>query len=303
MTGFESVKVSWIKDYLEQEGVDTTDLKGKAACVAKCEELSISPENIVSEYAINVDEEFELPTEDDMREPDYDSPCLSDEPQPPKYGTYEWNEYILGLMEDGELQEGVYPKVEGLRRLANEQLGDIIFSGSIELRSNMPEDQENSGRAYCVYEVQIEWSRLLAGKYIDINSEIFQVRTFRGVGGAYKGNTPKPPYYKFPEAIAETRAESRALKKALGLRVLTADEKMEEEEDFSDDSMNETQKAVITTKCRALGIDPEKLSQHVLNKTFDVLLRTDAASLIQQISKYQSNNTGSKEIPKEIKVD
>jgi len=108
--------------------------------------------------------------------------------------------------------------------------------------------------------------------------------------------------------MAETRAEARALRKALGLNNPAAEE-------FKDDKsvgvfessdvetlITEIQTKLINTKCNQLGIDVDKFQKkHFPNKELAQLTRTEASTLAAQINKYQTNTEESENIPDEIR--
>jgi len=126
----------------------------------------------------------------------------SEEDEIPEYGSLKWHSYVMSLFTVDELDNGA-PKVEGLRRVANFLLG-IVESGPIQVFPS--EDPVGPGRATVVYQVAFN-----------------NGMKFREVADSCAGNTD-PEYVKFPVAIASTRAEARALRKALMLKIHSADE-------------------------------------------------------------------------------
>ena len=124
------------------------------------------------------------------------------DPDHPTYGSKEWNEFVMSQFENNELIDG-NPICAGLRRVAEELLGDIISSGPSEVYPST--DPNGPGRATVVYQVVFNW----------MNSG--EVRTYSEVADVWHGNTDDL-FCAHPVATASTRAEGRALRKALKVR-------------------------------------------------------------------------------------
>lgn len=132
-----------------------------------------------------------------------------------EYGSREWNEYIVGMLDESEQIDG-YPKVNGLARLVN-ILGDVISSKPVNVIVT-----HGDVRSVTVnYEIQIEWK---LNTPVGFGNMMYtpQIRTFGAAADCNEdlGNT----FLKHPAAIAETKAYGRALRKALGLTVIAAEE-------------------------------------------------------------------------------
>ena len=97
----------------------------------------------------------------------------------------------------------------GLRRVVEEVLGTIISSGPIQVFPAT--DVNGPGRATVVFEVVIDWM------------DSGQLRTFADVADVWHGNTDDL-FCAHPVATASTRAEGRALRKALKVKCLAAEE-------------------------------------------------------------------------------
>lgn len=137
-----------------------------------------------------------------------------------KYGTPEWQEFILGQLTPDELVDGC-PKCNGLRRVALLYLGDFIYSGPKTYTiTNL---DENGTRVVTVsYEIAIDW-KLTRNVGYSNTPDLHEMRTFGGLADCLSNQTV---YGAHPAATAETKAESRALRKALALNVVTAEEKV-----------------------------------------------------------------------------
>lgn len=174
-------------------------------------------------------------------------------PDAPPYLSPEWHDYVMKHFQPDELIDG-NPLTAGLRRVAELLLGDIISSKPIEVK---PVEGNGVGRATVVYEVQFQWKLDGSGG----------VRVYADVADTWIGNTDDLFCVHAP-ATAATRAEGRALRKALKIRALAAEEltKKDVSKHLAD---NETlpeghEKIVkdqinfIITKCKKLNLDVMK---------------------------------------------
>lgn len=126
----------------------------------------------------------------------------------PRYGSDAWSDYIMSLFHEDEMIDG-NPLCHGLRRVATQVLGSIVSSKPVEVFPSL--DANGPGRATIVYEIIFDW----------MNSGEF--RTFGDVGEVWHGNTDDI-YLAHAAATACTKAEARALRKALMVRCTSADE-------------------------------------------------------------------------------
>lgn len=324
-TGFEKYSVAELRDALVNNGwteEQAAGVTGKQNLVAQIiavaggvEEAGRLLEGTLDPYddveveddIINMDEvEFEeevdstIPTDKDYTNVSYDSP--------------EWSNFVMEHFNDDELTDG-NPTVPGLRRVASKLLGDIVVSGPVSVQTHFPDNPMEVGRACVTYEVQIAWAFGLTS-FVD---ERLPVRVFRAVAGSYLGNTDDD-YAIYPEAIAETRAEGRALRKALGLKSVVCDEELtsksaadsvnshksvfdESAREWSaDQPIEPSQAAIIDLKCKALDISVEKFinlayyegrSATKAYESINDVPRGMAGHMVKQLTKYQSN-TGDK---------
>ena len=151
-------------------------------------------------------------TFDDVFEEDQEEVAVvkegSDEEERPSIFSDEWNEYVMAHFKSNELIDG-NPICAGLRRVAELLLGDIIESGPEQVFPAT--DNNGPGRATVVFSVTFNW----------MNGGT--VKTFKEVADVWHGNTDDL-FCAHPGATASTRAEGRALRKALKLRCLAAEE-------------------------------------------------------------------------------
>lgn len=311
MSDFTGLKVEQIKIALLVAGMpeaDIAELKGKAAFVEAAKNLGINPDDIAGETElVGSLAKAELESEEAPLSPDIDP--IVETNKPPKRSSAEWHDYVFSQFTSNELFNDL-PTINGLRRLSLLLLGEPIFSGCVDLKVFPGSGPNDPGRATCVYEVT----------YGNGHAQC----SYRGVGGSFVGNT-NDEYAAFPESIAETRAESRALRKALGLNVNSAEEITQKNtasviSDFVTESTGEykdesgitpSQVRIITKMCDDLKVDVLKfinkkfftgLSPEPQFKSIDDVPRAVAGSMIAELNKYQTQTDVSKDIPKEILV-
>lgn len=214
----------------------------------------------------------------------------------------EWHDYVMSLFTEDELDNG-NPKVNGLRRVAQALLGEIMYSGPINVYA--PETSDSVGRATVVYKIEFAWSHGV--KFADIRYDGFSlpIKTFVEVADVWSGNADRK-YAIHTTSLASTRAEARALRKALNIRCVAAEELVsssisESPADF--EPMTGNQQSVITAKCSSMGIDVEKLAKHIgLVSPTHKWTKADGNKLMSEINKMQTNITGDVQIPEEIKL-
>lgn len=225
----------------------------------------------------------------------------------PKYHQPEWHDYVMAQFVKEELDDKGNPKVDGLRRITELLLGEIVSSRPVTAAITNEVASVN-------WELTIAW-RADIEEYLDIcKTEPFPYRTFGAFVDACPANTTAP-YSKFLSSIADTRAEAKTLRRALRLRVIAA----EEAETFvgmdtsgngvsdgsykESDPASEGQKIQIKVLCERLGVDLSKLCTKELKKETALLNRADGSSLIQLLNKYQSNvKDNSEKVPEDVRV-
>ena len=219
----------------------------------------------------------------------------------PAYGSKEWNDYIMGKFESRELIDG-NPICAGLRRVAEDVLGSIVSSRPLQVWPST--DVNGPGRATVVFEVVINWM------------DSGELRTFAEVADVWHGNTDDL-FCAHPVATASTRAEGRALRKALKLRKLAAEELSKKDivsivqqtipAQPTDGDWNPEEKisvqqiSFIDNKCRQLDINVLSFvcSGDKKYGSIQDVTKEKASSMLIALNKYQNGNM---EIPEDIKV-
>jgi hypothetical protein len=204
----------------------------------------------------------------------------------PKIYDLEWTDYVLGLLSDDEKIAG-NPTTDGLRRIFEIALNcRLISSNSSVVQAPSP---DNEKRATVIHSLTYH-----------LNSDQSQpndlnIVSVDGSADVYWGNCDKV-YRNHPVAVAETRAEGRALRRALRLRkVVAAEEIAKDIEDHPDhnsvNKISNQQINFIDVLAQRLNINVAKLLEHNDIKTDNIysLTHETAVDIIRSLSKYQQN--------------
>lgn len=204
----------------------------------------------------------------------------------PKIHDLEWTDYVLGLLSDDEKIAG-NPTTDGLRRIFEIALNcRLISSTSSVVQSPSP---DNEKRATVIHSL----SYCLNPEAADPNG--LNIVSVDGSADVYWGNCDKV-YRNHPVAVAETRAEGRALRRALRLRkVVAAEEIAKDIEDHPDSNsvnkISNQQINFIDVLAQRLNINVTKLLENNNIKTDNIYSLTHeiAVDIIRLLSKYQQN--------------
>jgi hypothetical protein len=195
-----------------------------------------------------------------------------------------WNDYVLGLLSDDEKIEG-NPTTDGLRRIFEIALDCVVISAETEVVQTP--DVNNEKRATAVHTL----TYVLNG--VD-DSSPFKHKTVSGAADVYWGNCDKI-YRNHPVAVAETRAEGRALRRGLKLRKVVAAEELASniEDNVDGDSIGKisnNQISFVDQMARRLDINVEKLLAELnFPTTINNVSHDNAVLIIRELSKYQQN--------------
>jgi hypothetical protein len=199
-----------------------------------------------------------------------------------------WNDYVMSKFTEKELYGG-NPLVNGLRRVAELVIGPIVCSGPTQVFP--PQRDDHHGRATVVFTVEFENGM----KYSE-------------VADCWEGNTDDM-FCAYAIATASTRAEGRALRKALRIRAVAAEEmtkkdtakivrELSAKKDVSDggydDSsrMSDAQHNFIDVKCRQIGVNGALLFKTVFNVDNNRKISKKVASdIIDTLNDYQQDKT------------
>ena len=283
MTNYSNMTVSELREILTGHGVPNTvtDILKKKELIKLHKEVTVLDE-------VNLDEDFEV-IEEEAFEKTYESNI---DPDAPDYNSTEWSDYVMTKFDKSELIDG-NPICAGLRRVAELMLGTIIESGPEQVFPST--DPSKPGRATVLYKVVFDW----------MNTGY--IKTYKEVADVWHGNTDDL-FCAHPVATASTRAEGRALRKALKIRALAAEELAKKDivgivqattADWNpEDTISNQQVTFINNKCKQLDIDVRKFvnmgsSQY---ESISSVTRNTAQKMLRQLNDYQQQGS----IPEQI---
>ena len=283
MTNYSNMTVSELREILTGHGVPNTvtDILKKKELIKLHKEVTVLDE-------VNLDEDFEV-IEEEAFEKTYESNI---DPDAPDYNSTEWSDYVMTKIDKSELIDG-NPICAGLRRVAELMLGTIIESGPEQVFPST--DPSKPGRATVLYKVVFDW----------MNTGY--IKTYKEVADVWHGNTDDL-FCAHPVATASTRAEGRALRKALKIRALAAEELAKKDivgivqattADWNpEDTISNQQVTFINNKCKQLDIDVRKFvnmgSTHY--ESINDVTRNTAQKMLRQLNDYQQKGS----IPEQI---
>ena len=218
----------------------------------------------------------------------------------PSVTSEDWHEYVMSQFKPNELIDG-NPITAGLRRVVEVVLGEVIETGPVEVFPAT--DPDGPGRATVIYRVVLE------------EYESGRTKSYSDTADVWHGNTDDL-FCAHPVATACTRAEGRALRKALKLRVLAAEELAKKDivgivqqsvnqqptdgEWNPDEKVSPQQINFIDNKCSQLDIDVMKFvnSGSTSYPSINNVTKDTAKNMIVELNKYQNQTTN---IPPEVK--
>lgn len=212
----------------------------------------------------------------------------------PNINDIKWTEYVLSLLSEDEKIAG-NPTTDGLRRIFEIALNCTVIEARTEVVQSP--DPSNEKRATVIHAISYVLND------IPQDQEDFKYRSVMGAADVYWGNCDKV-YRNHPVAVAETRAEGRALRRALRLRkVVAAEEISKEIEDNPDQDtvskISNNQINFIDVMAQRLNINVMKLleTNNLSTKNVYELEHESAVLVIRNLSKYQQNMS---DIPENI---
>ena len=209
---------------------------------------------------------------------------MSDEPS---MLSAEWHDYAMTLFHESEMVDG-HPLVAGLRRVAELVLGPIVFSGPTQVFPVQRDDHH--GRATVIFTV-----------------EFANGIRYAEVADSWEGNTDDT-FCAYAVAIASTRAEARALRKALKIKGVAAEELTKKDTakivrqissvkessggEYDDQSrMSDAQYNFIDVKCKQLNINGEKLFASFNADSGKKVSKKVASDIIDKLNDFQRDKS------------
>ena len=246
------------------------------------EEISTEQQQNVQDTPEVIDEQ-EISTEVEQQNNQDRVPTIHD---------VEWTDYVLSFLTEDEKIMG-NPTTDGLRRVFEQVMNcEIIQSDSKVVQCP---SRENEMRATVEF--------MLSFKINNATLHSFEIKSVSGSADVYWGNCDKI-FRNHPVAVAETRAEGRALRRALRLRkVVAAEEIATEIEDHPDgnniNKITSNQINFIDVMAQRLNINVVKLLEvnNLAKENVYDMLHEEAVAIIRHLSKHQQNFA---DIPEEI---
>lgn len=203
----------------------------------------------------------------------------------PTINDIEWTDYVLEMLSEDEKIKG-NPTTDGLRRIFEIAMDCTLTVSQSEV-CQAP-DPNNGQRATVVHSL----TYVLNDPKLD---DLVKTRTINGAADVYWGNCDKI-FRNHPVAVAETRAEGRALRRALKLRkVVAAEELADEIEDIDGDNVSKitnNQTNFIDVLCKRMDINPVKCIESMdLPVDINKLDHSNGVSIIRQLSSYQQDTS------------
>ena len=206
----------------------------------------------------------------------------------PEINDLGWSDYVLSLLSDDEKIDG-NPTVDGLRRIFEVALNCVV----VESTTNVVQSPEPSNEKRATVTHTLTY--ILKAGLGSTDSLGLNTRSVTGAADVYYGNCDKV-YRNHPVAVAETRAEGRALRRALKLRkVVAAEELASTDEDtpdaFSVNKISSNQINFIDQMAKRLNINVVSLlaSLGIVANNINEVSHEDAVNVIRELSKLQQN--------------
>jgi hypothetical protein len=211
----------------------------------------------------------------------------------PNINSLEWSDYVLSLLSDDEKIEG-NPTTDGLRRIFEIAMNCTIISAeSVVVQSPCPNNEKRATVAHHL-------TYVLNGKEVCPETK---KRTVSGTADVYWGNCDKI-YRNHPVAVAETRAEGRALRRALRLRKVVAAEELAKniEDDPNGENVNKISEQQINfidvmAKRSNINLKELLLDMSINSSNIKSVTHDRAVEIIRELSKHQQNL---KDIPSKL---
>lgn len=204
----------------------------------------------------------------------------------PSIHDIEWTDYVLSLLSEDEKIAG-NPTTDGLRRIFEKALNCRVLE-SITKVAQSPEPN-NEKRATVVHTI----SYYLNDESSD--SPHLNKVSVDGAADVYWGNCDKI-YRNHPVAVAETRAEGRALRRALRLRKVVAAEEIAK--DIEDNPDENSVSKISNNQINFIDVMSKRLNINVIglmdtlaisSDNIDNISHDDAVLLIKELTKLQQN--------------
>lgn len=268
----DELREEMVKLGIPREKAD--EIKGKGNVVSELQKLMEETNFSSEELDLDVNNIDKADIDEALEEMDVQIPLRTDEG---------WHDFVMSKFNEDELVEDPRtkkkcPTVDGLRRIVELLIGEIIHSAPVSYNNKYPSSTDRF--ATICYSVKIQSYNSLGPI------------EFGGVADANPFNT-EGDYQKHLSSIAETRAEARALRKALGLKKTVAAEEVispESPSDFkpSEEKIQDMQITLIDKMCKENDIDVIKFvnSGSLKYNNIKDMLRETASQAVGYLNEY-----------------
>ena len=295
-----------IRAKLVEGGVDAAevkDIKGKTALRERLAEFNASQKEFTVTETTDgrlvvcpqVTEEKEEPKEEVI----------------PKYLSAEWHNYVMSKFTDDELSKGqkegdVMPRVFGLRRLVEELIGEIIVN-DIDPIAEPTVDNQYTAVVKSVIHIRVVDTDNCTDDYTP-----YRNKKYSDVADCSARNTTFP-YNIHLSSTAATKAESRNLRKILGLRGIiaaeefvntTPEQQLTSENDFiNPTAITDAQIEAIDLTAKAAKINVMKYINKNENERYNSIKDVPfdrAKDMLATLMKFRNKVEGFTVVPSEI---
>lgn len=191
----------------------------------------------------------------------------------------DWVDYILDQLADNELSYG-HPTADGLRRVAELEFGQILVSDT-----DILEVPKEALTGKCTAKHRLVFERHDGKGLLEVSACIDVV-----------GKKLPAPFNQHLVATACTRAEGKALRRALKIRVQTAEEMVTTEdpdEDVSSEPINDQQVLAINQMCKRNDLNVVAVIKETCKaaKKLKDVKNVEGRFILTKLAEYQRNQS------------
>jgi hypothetical protein len=207
----------------------------------------------------------------------------------------EWTDYVLSFLTEDEKIMG-NPTTDGLRRIFEKVMDSEIMEATTKV--DQTPSRDNEMRATVTFSLIFK-----SNKETESRLGIYNSKLVTGAADVYWGNCDKV-FRNHPVAVAETRAEGRALRRALRLRKVVAAEEVASEIEDHPDAINvskitNNQINFIDVMAKRLDINVKKMLNQILDIKEENVYNIeyeDAVKVASVLAEYQQKDNAPEEI-------
>jgi len=187
-------------------------------------------------------------------------------------GDEEWTMYILGQLTNDELHDG-FPTVDGLRRITEKLYGTII-----ESKTTILEVPDNN------------YTKCTASHELVVRKHGYLYDTTVNAVVDVRADQIDEPFKSFLVATADSRAEGKAYRRLLKLKVCSAEELNDKNDSDSNIAANPQQLLLIDHLCKRNDLNILKvIGKYGTFKDIEEMTKQTAKQIMKDISNYQND--------------